>query len=374
MIHLFKKVYVISDNQINLNHDRVVISEKHGVDLTESLKNVFPGQLLECARNTNELLSKVKTWNYFFDLIDNRVSNTNKPFMIYCDDDAMIKILIIWFKNLLPNSNKSSIVNLIRGMIFKYNVFFKDRSVLNNLSVDRDILKILNVSPLYEDVSLQTFEIKDSLRSKSGVEFLLATYLSSGKMKDELKDILKILIKKDLEKFLFEVKEIFFVHLLTRRFAKKLNFDKEYNYDNIYEIMQDESSITKLFLSDKIWNYKYMSYASSENTTINLSEFTPEDIKTLNQFVNFASSCWNEEGVYVGPKSDVNKMKFITIYSDFNDELLNEIIQIESEFEHSAGSFFAIDLQSVNHYLITEILERHKSKDLDWIKQYSLIK
>lgn len=364
MIHLFKKVYVVSDRQINLNLDRVVISEENGVDVLHYTKNIFQGSLLAYAKNVDDLLAKNGSWDDIFNLIDECVSNSNQTFMIYCDDNAMMQLLSVWFKNLLPNSNKTSIESLIKGSLFKYNVFYKNRFATETST--------LNFSSLYDMVENQTLSLSSSIRSKVGVEFLLATYLSSGDMKNELKNVLKVLIRKDLEKYLFEVKEIFFVHLLTRKFNQKLNFTKVYTYDNVTEVLEDQSNISKLFLSDRLWNYKYMSMPSSENRVINLENFTSEDIAVLNEFVDFATGCWEEEGVYTGPKSDANKMKFISIYSDFTDELLDEIIEIESEFEHAAGSFFSIDLESVNHYLITEILERKKLNDTDWIKQYSL--
>lgn len=374
MIHLFKKVYVASEHQISLDYDRIVISEINGVDLRDSAKEVYQGVLIHYARNVDELINKVGSWEQLLELVNEHASSTDKRVMIYCDDKALAEILTVWFKSLLPNSSQQSIENLIKGLIFRYNVYFKGKFLLSSGQVEAgQDLTDANLEAAFEKYTNLTVTIPQELKVNSGVEFLLATYLSNGQMKDELKNSLKVLIRKDLEKYLFEVKEIFFTHILTRRFTKDLGYDKQYTYDNMSEILSDQSPIAQLFLTDRLWNYKFMSFASAKNPNINLEAFTPSDIAVLNQFVNFATACWAEEGGYLGPKSDANKMDFIGIYSNFTDELLAQIIDIESTFEHAAGTFFSIDLTSVNHYLITEILERKKLNDTSWIQQYSLV-
>lgn len=371
MIHLFKKVYIASEHQISLEYDRIVVSETHGVDLRHSAKEVYEGVLIHFAKNIDELLSKVSSWEQLFDLINNHVSSTDKKVIIYCDDNALLVMLTVWFKNLLPNSTKQSIESLIKGLIFTYNIY---KAKLNSGQIEAkyDVIDA-DLEVALEKYSNLTVDIPQALKETSGVEFLLATYLSNGQMKDHLKNSLKVLIRKDLEKYLLEVKEIFLVHILTRRFTKNLGLDKKYTYDNMFEILKDQSPIAQLFLSDRLWNFKYMTFASAKNPNIKLEAFTPSDIAVLNQFVKFATASWAEAGVYAGPKSDANKMDYIGIFSNFTDEALNQIIDIESTFEHAAGTFFTIDLSSVNHYLVTEILERKKLNDNSWIQQYSLV-
>ena len=56
MLHLFKKVYVAPDNNIDVSFDRVVISKEHGVDLLDSLKASQPGTLLAFAKEVKNLI------------------------------------------------------------------------------------------------------------------------------------------------------------------------------------------------------------------------------------------------------------------------------------------------------------------------------
>ena len=54
------------------------------------------------------------------------------------------------------------------------------------------------------------------------------------------------------------------------------------------------------------------------------------------------------------------------------DEQLDTIIEVESSYDHEAGSFFSIDLETVNNYFVQAILDAHKAKDVEFLKQYSI--
>ena len=82
-----------------------------------------------------------------------------------------------------------------------------------------------------------------------------------------------------------------------------------------------------------------------------------KEIESLNLYIELEALRFN------------NKFEFeIT-----TDELLDKIIETESEFEHAAGSFFSIDLETVNHYLITAILESNKLEDKSFIERHALV-
>ncbi len=57
-------------------------------------------------------------------------------------------------------------------------------------------------------------------------------------MQKRLKTVMRILVKKDLEKYLYELKETFFVHILTKRFTETLDLDKTYDFTNYDEILK----------------------------------------------------------------------------------------------------------------------------------------
>ena len=378
MIHLFKKVYVSPDKFIDLSLDRIVVSERFGVKLLSSLNETAKGLLISKGQNFDELIGQEKEysdWESFFKELDRIQTKTSSKVMIYCDDASMMRLLSAWFKLILPNSTKTSIESLIESYIFKYNVFHKARFSTNNGNLYYDFnFDASSFSNEYDSLgTLTPGEFITKIKSNVGIEFLLASYLKNKSYKDELKNVLKVLITKDLEKYLYELKEIFFVHILTNRFTNKLNLNKTYTFDNFTEIENDGSKFVELFINERIWNYKYMSHPSSSRNNINLKNITEEDKKLFKEFTTISGSTWNEEGIYSFIKSDVNKLDFLQCFTNFTDELLDKIIETESNFEHAAGSFFSIDLESVNHYLISEILEAHKNKDEKFITNYSLV-
>lgn len=377
MIHLFKKVYVVSDKQLDLSFDRIVISDAYGKPMMNAMKNVFAGRLVSYGKDISDMVgegAQFASWSELFKFANYYTKESGKKLVIYCDNEALVEVLCAWFNSVLPNSTEESVKNLINGILFRYNTFYKGRTNVNAGNTDYQYELNADVfADAYDRTKDLEFEADPEIISYAGVEFILATYLSTGKMKDELKGVLKPLIKKDLEKYFFEVKEIFFTHLLTRRFAKTLGLDKEYTYDNIADVLEDKSKFADLFLNSRIWSYKFMSHASSSKENINLEAITEEDIAAFKEFAKLATEGWNEEGIYVGVKSDVNKMDFLPIFKNFTDTRLDKIIKVESTFEHAAGTFFSIDLPAVNHYLIAEILEKNEAGDTDWIKRYSLV-
>jgi len=96
------------------------------------------------------------------------------------------------------------------------------------------------------------------------------------------------------------------------------------------------------------------------------------DISDLREWMNLCGQAWEEESIYAFVKSDVSKLDFIPCFTSdtFTDEMLNNIIETESTFIHAAGSFFSIDLETVNNWLITELLQR--KTDSTFVRKYAL--
>jgi hypothetical protein len=378
MIHLFNKIYVSSDNLIDINLDRIVISEKYGTPMKQSIDEVSYGVLLSYSNSLEELVGEGKQfdgWVDFFNVVNEFSNNSEKKFVIYCDDVSLMQLLGVWFQTILPNATKRSIKDLIKSLTFRYNAFYKGRFFQNNGNVDYTVH--LDVS-LFDDAYIEvedTIQLPENIKSKVGVEYMLASYLYDGKSyKNQLKSSLKTLITKDLQKYLYELKEIFLVHMLTKRFTDTLQLNKEYTFSNFDEMLEEDSKFVKLFTNKDIWTYPFLSSPTSSMDRINLEAITPEDVELFKEFTILSGDTWGEEAVYRFVKSDISKLDFLGIYTNFNDELLNKIIDTECKFEHAAGSFFSIDLNTVNHYLITALLEGYDKKNTNFLKLYSLVK
>lgn len=383
MLHLFKKVYVATDNIIDVGVDRVVVSFEHGHDTLEDLKKVMGGELIAFGQSWSKLIGSKNTAFMdtadIFDKLGDHSDKTGKRVIIYCDDTAFCTIMALWFKTIFKKTNKAAAVDLLESMMFKYKVFNRGRFSSNNGNTDVDHeIDISKFAKIFEGAQKPSADKRkkflDENKGALSLEPVLATYLSTGKMKKELKGIIKILMKKDLEKYLYELKEIFFAHILTQRFTKDLDLDKVYDFTNYDEILKDKSEFPSLFLNNKIWKTPYMNIASS-GKNINFHAITKKDIASFAKFNKISGQCWNEESIYEFIKSDVSKLDFIECITcvEMSDKQLNMILETEATYEHAAGSFFSIDLETVNSYFVQALLDAYLAKDKKFTDQYAIM-
>ena len=370
MFYLFKKVYLASDNIIDVMRDRVVISLANGFRCTQGIEQ-FPGELIAAGTTQDEVIGSGKPFaSYFnmFKMLGDKSDATNKMVVIYADNENLVKIWIAFMKLALANPDRDTLKELLDLYVYKYKVFHRGRFSRNTTNknivhaIDTDTFNTAwdnIVDPIDEEKTL----FKTNNGAKFPIEILLATYLNNGDYKDELKGQLKNLLKKDLEKYLFELKEIFLTHMLTTRFTDKLSLAKSYDITNISDIETDSTEYPSLFFNRDIWSYAYLNYAST-GKNINFENITDDHINTLKEFTNKSGESWSEENVYKQVKSDINKLDYIEIVrGTFTDELLNSILDTEATFENAAGSFFSIDLETVNHFFVAHLLQAWKAGD-----------
>ena len=375
MLHLFNKIYLSTDNVIDNNIDRVVISDPNGIDVLDYIKN-DNGDLLAYGLTVADVIGSGKTYSSYIDMFDklgDKSTSTGKRVVIFADDTSFNKIIAHFYKTIFANPDKTACTELLTNTIFKYDVFGKGRFSRN--AGNTDLTTAINISSFgteYDAASVDNTEKSDFVtKFKSGfsVEVLLATYYNNGDTKADLKTIIKVLMKKDLEKYLLELKEIFFVHLLNKSFTDKLSLAKTYDWSNYNDVLSDSTTYADLFLTDRIWSYKYMNFASTGDN-IKFDGITSTDVTNFKEFTTISGSSWSEENVYAQVKSDVNKLDFLDIYTDFTDTRLTALLDAEATFENAAGSFFSIDLETVNHYFVQTILEN--KTDNTFLAKYSI--
>jgi hypothetical protein len=158
----------------------------------------------------------------------------------------------------------------------------------------------------------------------ASVEYLLASYVHNGSMKKELKENIKRLLRKDIEKYIYELKEIFVIHFTTRTFKERLGLEKEYDIQNIQDIIKDNSRFAELFMSNRLFFVSGMDLPSSKmNKNFRFENITNEDVSNFKEFTVLSGTTWGEEAVYQFIKSDINKLDFIDIINgEFTDKRL----------------------------------------------------
>jgi hypothetical protein len=375
MLHLLKKVYLTSDRAIDIDLDRVVISKNYGIKPLNSI-TVEHGLLINYSKDITDIVGADKDYSDITDMITTLAEfceNSQKRVIIYADDSAFVKIIAYWYKLTFRNIDSESAKLYLDNSLSKFYTFESARA---NRFATTDTAFSIDTSSFDSEFKSATpvgrEEFLGKYLSDISVEGLLASYLYNGSAKQELKASLTPLISKDLEKYLYELKEIFFTHFTTRRLADKLSLDKHYDWTNLTTIFQDQSRFGELFINDRIWNKKTM-YTPTAGDNVKLSNITQADVQAFRDFAVIAGSTWDEESSYVNVKSDINKLDFLGVVTDFSDELLDTIIDVESSFEHAAGSFFSIDLETVNHYFIEALLTAKNSGNSDFLSKHSVV-
>jgi len=113
MLHLFRKIYLEHDVNIDFNRDRVVVSEKCGVSNWSELEKISTGELISYGTDLNSL-NNISSFLELLNKIKQKTILTNNPVYIYADKKNYYKILSLWYKIILPNATVNDVVNYVK--------------------------------------------------------------------------------------------------------------------------------------------------------------------------------------------------------------------------------------------------------------------
>jgi len=372
MLHLFNKVYLEIDDRVDINYDRIVISQEYGVPMLEALDRVAYGNLILAAKSISEVEGGITA---ILSHAKNSFLATNKTTIIYADRVSYIELAAQWLKNVLPNAGVTNAFNFMKAYLFKDEAFGAFRRASSTL-VSHDTLSYDMFTAAYSQSNPGLVAFVDNVRHDISVEFLLATYLSLShrsaqdelllpqlaEARNALKKSIRPLVVKDLEKYLYELKEIVLVHMQRRELREAMGSTIEYDFSNFSDFINDPAPIVRTFFKQEIWGSSGLGTPSS-NGLINFGAISDEDIENLREFTRIAGSIWEEENFYSFIKSDVIKLDFVPFLREdtLSNAALNAILNFELNSNHAAGSFYSIDVSTVNNYFVDFILGEFKN-------------
>jgi hypothetical protein len=383
-----------------MSYDRVICSKDFGGNKDSiDLSKVFYGELIASEKSIEDLIGKDKKFTSFLKLLEElntKVDDTNSRVFIYCDKESYYKLAIKWLKIILPNCNDESAWKFFKSHVFKEKNFVNSRmSATSAFAEHVDEWLILEeqfkaywaeekvTSTIRKTYADFVNTIKDNIR----VEFLLAAYLHDKSYGEILAKAISPLVKKDLEKFLYEHKEIILVHFQRPVFQQLLEVQNgPYTFDNFYDMVNDPAPLVQLMFKPEIWGETRSSmYAPSARGTIDYAGFTDENIENLKVYSKLTGQIWSDELWYTNLKtnkeytqaymrSEIDKFEFIKFFRDKDTLTVEELDQI-LEYEiyhqyHAAGSFYAIDLRTVNTYFVDFLLMNHDKPES--LKPYTI--
>jgi hypothetical protein len=225
MLHLFNKTYLEFDDKIDLNFDRVIISDVNGVSILDSLDKVVQGKLLKYGKN----LDNFNFVNLITEINSHGLSS-NKKVIIYCDKLNYIKFITKWLKTILPNLDLNNFSKLIELTIYKERVI-SNSQMQSVIPVKQDILweGLGDVSSSFNSITVSS-EDKQSIKNlnlKYSYEFVLADHFSgSVNYTSSLKTVVHLFLQRWFKELFKDNREMVLLNLLNKNFQTALNFNE----------------------------------------------------------------------------------------------------------------------------------------------------
>jgi len=386
MIHLFKKVYIETDQKLDLDENRIVISENNGHQLSSYVEDFCMGKLYYFSKSFDEsMLEKedseekimFKDFFEFLNFVDKCYEENKEPLYIYVDQKSFNYFIVNWYKILFPNIDFESFSVLLRSYLF-YNKIFgmsrnsKFKSSEFNLSYEEiELKKIFNSSNVDQEKS-QIFVNEN--KSFFCLEFLLSSYYFNNSCLEELINPVSSLLKKIIENEMYEMKERVYMYLNNKKFLSKMQIDNKYELQNIEKLIEDKTPLF-LFFNRDIWTKTNLLIEGSSKGTINYSKISDDDIEQIfkiraaiemeqeeNDKINFYNYLKNIKEI-------ISCIKYFRVEEKLNKEQLIEFLN--DNFNNSKHIFHTIAIP-INFYLLDHIENLKKDNNTKKLEKFVL--
>jgi hypothetical protein len=407
MIHLFKKVYIETDHKLDVDENRIVISETTGYPVSSNFEETFAGKLYYCAENfesmlknfgAEEIAEKNKPENQidsgnviilreekeifdnfyeFLNFVDRCYDEKKEPLYIHVDQKAFNFFMVYWYKILFPNITFDSLSALLKSYLL-YNKAFGSSSKAKMRSIEFDLVfEMENLETLFNSLEIDFEKSKSFVENNKeflSLEFLLSSYHYDKSCTQELINPVSSLIRKVTENELYETKERVYVHLNNKNFLSHMNLNDIYNFYNIENIITDENELDIIF-DRKIWTKSNNILEGSSKETIDFSLITDEDIEKLCN-IRASSEMTKEEydnfgfsGYLKNTKIIFSCIKYFREKKLLTEEELNEILLNDMQ---NNRSFFYTLMIPINFYFLDHIFKSKLNNNTEPLKNFVL--
>jgi hypothetical protein len=333
MLHLFDKVYIVSDVLVNINFDRVVISQQYGKQMSEALDKIAYGDLIAYGATVDEALTN-STFPEFIQLIKNKAAESNKKIIIYADDLSFSKFTSLWFKSIFKNISAESAWLILSSYIEKEKLMKGSREAYT--STTTEIFPLLTEEQFTNDFSSAQSHDLVGVESSISFEILLANYISNNTHKEELKSSVINILKRALTELAIEIKY---------SYVKNFKNPK-------YPVIADGQSF---FTNSSIYTGLNLGRVSSQHNTTDLSNATDEDIAKFKTVANSIMLDWEQ----FQPQSTIfSLIQFVDVIRqpEITDADLELIIDFEKNTLGTIRIFSSADEEKINIYFLRHVL------------------
>jgi hypothetical protein len=361
MLHLFNKTYLELDDNIELNIDRVVISEINGVAILDSLNRVVQGVLINYNKNLDnlnfiDLIKQIHTHNL----------SSDKRIVVYCDKSNYIKFVTKWLKTLLPNLDLNSFSKLIELTVYKERIINNTQmqSVVP-LKMDTLWAGLGDVSSQFNSTTISNEDrksIKD-LNLKYSYEFLLADHFSgSSNYTSTLSNTVHRFLQRWFKELFKDNREMVLLNVLNKNFQTTLNFTENDIDLNSLNPINGVSSL-QYYSDNEIW---------SKENTCNIEGLTQQQIDGLR---NLVKKIYNDvEGMEIDNAVFVmlDYLEYAT-KSSITTEELNTILNFVVENPFDTCLIPKFDFQNVNFVFVQHLLNLKRNNNTGALTKFRLL-
>ena len=368
MFHLYRNVYLETDENLDPNKDRCVYSKIAGFPMWSELahEKAFSGKLHDCGTSIDS--------ESFLNALQNYTNE--KKFVIYGDDDSLAKMFATWINFILPNSNEDTAFLIYKSLIFQKNVtnqandWYTGSGAISLEILENEFRDYYNKFKMSNNEQEGKYAfVKQQHDIHPSIEYVLATFISTGKMHKQLSDMIQMIMRKVSEEYLVGLKIEFMTEFNKIKFSQCAKLKKIYTLDNLEDIYEDDSPIGNFFMSSRIFGSKYVLKPSAYGHNLIFENITNKDIEILEQYIENIKQ----------PREyfDMLKRHIKNIQSGFTKDELYEFLTNEAYVGKNesdsifSNAIFSNTSDTINKYLINHILNRVDEPEK--IREFSLI-
>jgi hypothetical protein len=346
MLHLFNKVYLSSDKLIDINFDRVVISNEYGVRSLESIDQYSTGILNIYGKNLNEAITNSSTKD-FSGLIKKLIEDTNvsnKKLIIYVDNQSFINFLSYWLKFIFNNIDSSSAWKIVHSYIDKEKKYLSWRKLSTS---DSNVVLFENITEelfkqIFNNTNVSFNETTyNSIKSGLSFEILLASYLfEKNSVGEHLKNTLKNILHRSMQELVLEIKHTVYKNIKKPLFA---NLIDDINF----------------FKSSTLYKSEILGQVGS-SSSVDIINATNEDIEKFKTVSKSIFENWEE---FQTTSTIINRVDLVDyIRKDLTDADITYIIENEKTGKSNVRVFSSDDEEKINVYFLDFILNTISSE------------
>lgn len=358
MLHLFNKVYLEFDDKIEINFDRVVISERYGIPMLESLNKVSYGELISFGKSYDEVVGQ--DFAGFVATLKDFGKTTNKKIIIYCDKESYKKVIAHWFKAILPELDFDGFKNIVNYTVYNQRIISNSQlSSVYSINLNSIWEGLEDIQEAWDSSSPIDSVLFENLELNYSYEFLLATYLSGDESrKEELRKTLHMFLRRWFKELLSDNRQMVLLNLTNHKFLSTFNIDP-----STVDITQLDplSNIEgfELYADDEIWERDENQYGVCKLEGLSKEKASELAILLVKVYDEF-------EGMQID-RSVFGMLQFITsvVEETLSDEDLDSIIQYVVNTPCDTCLVPRFDFQNVNFPLLQFFLsEKFNERDL----------